>query len=133
MNNDNKKDAPSSPSVGGGVWVKDVSPIQPGRYYVEYSDGRKDMCYFTANAWCNGPYLVVRWLDESPPIAPPSSRELRDIIARCGPYLDILNDDNVHDPSVGLYKANHLVQLIEDIRELSAELPHPLPDHTNKK
>lgn len=45
---------------------------------------------------------------------------LRDIISRAEVYLYDLNNDNIHDPSVGLYRDNHLVKLIEDIRELSS-------------
>lgn len=60
---------PSRTASSGLPWVKpeDREPFKPGRYYVEYSDNRKDMCFFNCKAWLSGPYRILRWLDDEPP------------------------------------------------------------------
>ncbi len=48
----------------------------------------------------------------------PDTELLRDIISRAERYLREMNDGNVHDPSVGLFRDENLIKLIGDIDEL---------------
>lgn len=62
---------------------------------------------------------------KKPPLTPSRAGEaqLRDIISRADRYLREINDGEVDDPSVGLYRDQLLIQLIDDIEALPPSVP----------
>lgn len=85
---------------------------------------------------CQDELRAIKSSQPSPGLSE-SELHLRSIIERAYRYLREMNDDNVHDPSVGLYSDRHLVQLIDDIGALAPiteETPsaQPTGDKTEK-
>lgn len=69
-----------------------------------------------------GAIAAYRHLHSLPPY-PVGDAALRDIISRADLYLREINDGEVDDPSVGLYRDNTLIQLIKEIEALPASNP----------
>ena len=129
----------SAQGMPGMRWESKLSPKKPGRYYCGVKvDGEfeKHIIDWDGNSWgciedydCYDDLEIIEWLDESKQsisaVESVAEREevFRNIICRAERYLREINDSNVHDPGVGLYRDNNLIQLIADIEALPPSSP----------